>query len=241
MEFRESLFQLRRERGLNQEQLAEQIGVSRQAVSKWETGEASPDLPNLLALADALGVSLDALCGREAQGETVDKDASSQHSAQMSEPSAFNKRKLSAALYALAGAFVILLFSVSYHLLKAPSQPRLTNEAYQQIADSVFFAGLLRGAHGELKCDVTCTASNAEDFTYTIRLDDGQGNSFDLITEYDKGRIHGERSMLGVDYLGTYTISLLVSDNRSEPRAVPLVNYTFCFYSDQDSYTVIEH
>ena len=58
MEFRENLFRLRRERGLNQEQLAEKIGVSRQAVSKWETGEASPDLPNLLALADALELAL---------------------------------------------------------------------------------------------------------------------------------------------------------------------------------------
>ena len=64
MDFKEALYQFRRERGLNQEQLAEKIGVSRQAVSKWETGEASPDLPNLLALADALDVSLDTLCGR---------------------------------------------------------------------------------------------------------------------------------------------------------------------------------
>jgi len=65
MPFNEQLQRLRRAHGLSQEELAARIGVSRQAVSKWEVGEAAPDLGNLLALADALGVSLDALCGRE--------------------------------------------------------------------------------------------------------------------------------------------------------------------------------
>lgn len=66
MEFKDILSETRRAKGLSQEALAERIGVSRQAVSKWETGEASPDLPKLLALADALEISLDALCGRTA-------------------------------------------------------------------------------------------------------------------------------------------------------------------------------
>lgn len=65
MEFREILQQTRKSRGWSQEDLAEKIQVSRQAVSKWETGDAMPDLPKLLALAEALEVSLDTLCGRE--------------------------------------------------------------------------------------------------------------------------------------------------------------------------------
>ena len=64
MGFPESLLELRRSKGLSQEELAAQIGVSRQAVSKWETGEAMPDLNKLLALADTLAVSLDYLCGK---------------------------------------------------------------------------------------------------------------------------------------------------------------------------------
>ena len=69
MELRERLAQTRKARGLSQEELAAQVGVSRQAVSKWETGDALPDLPKLLALADTLHMSVDALCGREAAGE----------------------------------------------------------------------------------------------------------------------------------------------------------------------------
>ncbi len=65
MKFSETLLQYRKARGLSQEALAGKIGVSRQAVSKWETGEALPDLQKAVSLADALGISLDELCGKE--------------------------------------------------------------------------------------------------------------------------------------------------------------------------------
>lgn len=52
---------LRKSKGLSQEQLAERVGVSRQAVSKWETGAASPEFDKLAALSACLGVSVDEL------------------------------------------------------------------------------------------------------------------------------------------------------------------------------------
>lgn len=64
MNFSEILIQRRKQLGLSQEALAEKIQVSRQAVSKWETGEAMPDMTKLIALADALEMTLDVLCGR---------------------------------------------------------------------------------------------------------------------------------------------------------------------------------
>ena len=59
------LVALRRERGLSQEELASQLGVSRQAISKWERGEASPDVDNLIGLARFYGVSVDELLGEK--------------------------------------------------------------------------------------------------------------------------------------------------------------------------------
>ena len=47
--------------GLSQEELAQLTGVSRQSVTKWETGQSAPDLDRLVELADVLGVSLDFL------------------------------------------------------------------------------------------------------------------------------------------------------------------------------------
>ena len=51
VETADRLTMLRKKRGYSQEQLAEKLGVSRQAVSKWERAEASPDTDNLIALA----------------------------------------------------------------------------------------------------------------------------------------------------------------------------------------------
>ena len=52
---------LRKQRGLTQEQLAQRLGVSRQAVSRWELDESLPETANLLPLGEVLGVSLDTL------------------------------------------------------------------------------------------------------------------------------------------------------------------------------------
>ena len=58
------LGQFREKRGLTQEQLAEKLNASRPAVSKWECGDATPDLDNLVALAELYGITLDELTGR---------------------------------------------------------------------------------------------------------------------------------------------------------------------------------
>ena len=61
MRFEEKIVELRKQKGLSQEELAEQLGVSRQAVSRWELGQTLPDIPNLLQLCELFGVSVDYL------------------------------------------------------------------------------------------------------------------------------------------------------------------------------------
>ncbi len=61
LEIANRLVEYRKKHSLSQEDVAEKIGVSRQAVSKWERVEASPDTDNLIALAELYGVSLDEL------------------------------------------------------------------------------------------------------------------------------------------------------------------------------------
>ena len=57
----ENLSWLRRHYGYSQEELSERVGVSRQAVARWESGETVPDLTNCMALAELYGVRLDDL------------------------------------------------------------------------------------------------------------------------------------------------------------------------------------
>lgn len=61
MTFREKLTALRKSRGMSQEQLAEELNVSRQSISRWEQGSAMPDAGNLLQLSKIFGVSVDYL------------------------------------------------------------------------------------------------------------------------------------------------------------------------------------
>ena len=65
MEFAEKLQKLRTQRNLTQEQLANQLFVSRTAISKWETGRGTPNLDSLQAIAKLFGVSLDELLSTE--------------------------------------------------------------------------------------------------------------------------------------------------------------------------------
>lgn len=55
------LYEYRKANGFSQEELAEKIGVSRQAISKWERSESSPDTDNLIALAKLYGITIDEL------------------------------------------------------------------------------------------------------------------------------------------------------------------------------------
>jgi transcriptional regulator with XRE-family HTH domain len=65
MEFHEKLQELRRGRGLTQEELAEAIFVSRTAISKWESGRGYPSIDSLKAIAGFFSVSIDALLSGE--------------------------------------------------------------------------------------------------------------------------------------------------------------------------------
>ena len=61
MALSEKLYELRKKDGLSQEQLAERLGVSRQAVSKWESGKAVPESDTLISISEYFNVSLDYL------------------------------------------------------------------------------------------------------------------------------------------------------------------------------------
>ena len=65
MKISEKLIQLRRSKGISQEELAEKLDVSRQTLSKWETGESVPDIDKCMSISQIFGVSLDDLVNYE--------------------------------------------------------------------------------------------------------------------------------------------------------------------------------
>ena len=61
MEFNNKLYELRKQKGLSQEELASRLNVSRQTISKWEVGESTPDMEKLAAISELFDISLDEL------------------------------------------------------------------------------------------------------------------------------------------------------------------------------------
>lgn len=78
MEFNNKLYELRKKKGLSQEELAGKLNVSRQTVSKWELGDSTPDMEKLIALSDLFEISIDELVlgkiqesAKEASGQSA--------------------------------------------------------------------------------------------------------------------------------------------------------------------------
>lgn len=59
MELKDKLQLLRKQNGYSQEQLADKLGIARQTLSKWENGQAVPELSNLISLSNLYGITID--------------------------------------------------------------------------------------------------------------------------------------------------------------------------------------
>lgn len=125
LEIANRLVALRREHGLTQEGLASALGVSRQAVSKWERAEASPDTDNLIALSQLYGISLDDLLSpKGATPEDKEREAvlaaaeawDRAENAQSRSRRNVWKRRLRAFPYGACLPFVYLVLGFAFHL-----------------------------------------------------------------------------------------------------------------------------
>lgn len=119
----EKIYKFRRKNGPSQEQLAERIGVSRQAISKWESGTSSPELEKLLELSKCFNITLDELVKDESAGR--DANEISQSSEGPKAPKAVNL-KVGIAL-CLAGAICLILFGIM--MVTSPSATEQINAA----------------------------------------------------------------------------------------------------------------
>lgn len=117
VEFGERIYNLRKKSGLSQEEFADKLGVSRQAVSKWETGQSVPDSEKAAAIGAFFGVSLDWLInGAEASAPAEVSPHGTAHPAVPEEKPAKQKAGWVKALI-IAG--VITLASIGVAALSA--------------------------------------------------------------------------------------------------------------------------
>jgi len=71
MEFNDKLMQLRKQKGWSQEELGNQISVSRQTISKWELGQTTPEMNKLIEISNIFDISIDELVGKNIRKEQI--------------------------------------------------------------------------------------------------------------------------------------------------------------------------
>ena len=143
MEFHEKLQELRKQKGLTQEELAKILFVSRAAVSKWESGRGFPNLESLKALSKFYGVTIDALLS----GEEALSLAEAEHREKES-----RLRAVLAGLLDLSAAMLLFMPFFGQEIqgqLRAVSLPALTEAsiylrmAYYAVVAAMILSGLL--------------------------------------------------------------------------------------------------
>lgn len=199
MNFSEILIQRRKQLGLSQEALAEKIQVSRQAVSKWETGEAMPDMTKLIALADALEMTLDALCGRIFPEQAVNHSAPAKP---VSKRRTWVPWVLSAAL--LLCCVVLLLNAAKPAPLSLPDCISVSGVRFSQEDGGFLSYRFFPSVAGE-------------DYTYQIVF------SGETLQPQTFGAAYDDGMCSGTAYLphDTYSVSVVISDGET-PYLVPV-------------------
>ena len=125
MIFADKLILLRKKAGWSQEELADQMNVTRQSVSKWEGAQSIPDLEKMIRLSELFGVSTDYLLKdeiEEAEHTTPSNDAPSIRRVSMEEANAFLSIKQGTAKTIASAAFLCILSPVALLILGAISE-----------------------------------------------------------------------------------------------------------------------
>jgi transcriptional regulator with XRE-family HTH domain len=223
MEFKTHLVQARKAHGLSQEQLAAQVGVSRQAVSKWETGDTLPDLPKLLILAEVLNISIDALCGREIP---TDLPTSEKNKA----PKKPRLRKPLAVLLC-----ILLMLSGSFFAgMQFGGASKPTEFPVPPLPETVSFTGVFFsvGEGGLLYQFVPSIAGEAYSYQITFNGYDSASHTFDA--PYRGGICTDTIALSESD---SYSVTLVVSNGQDSRAALVASNLNFSSGSHSASWT----
>lgn len=124
MNLAEKLIRLRKMKGLTQLKLAEMMNVSRQAISRWEVGDAIPSTENLKYLSSLYGVSLEYLLNDEIQEPERNAEASLEENSGTSKPKICSRKSM--IIVAAVVLSVILIAAISIGCLTAQRKNKIS-------------------------------------------------------------------------------------------------------------------
>lgn len=112
MKLAEQIYHMRTKHNLSQSELADTLGVSRQSVSKWETGASVPDLDKIMSMSEIFGVSLDELVTGNEREKIEESAKIKEETAHTTEKTAWPMRKVAGLILLCAAGTVLLMCSV---------------------------------------------------------------------------------------------------------------------------------
>ena len=208
MKFNENLVRYRKLKGFTQEEMAEKMKVSRQSVSKWENGEAVPELAKIIKLADILEISLDVLCGREEKEPNI----------LVTECESKNTKRKNNKLFVIV---ILMLIGVNgifgYYIWNSMKDEQYKVSNVYDMPDTIEVEDVIFKMEKNVLTCKFVPSIYSEKLSYRVILSDNWGDKF-YNTKFENGI--GEASMIVGDY-NTCNLFLEVS-NGEESRGISL-------------------
>lgn len=133
MKFNEKLFELRKEKGYSQEELADRLNVARQTISKWENGTTTPDFENLIELSKLFEISIDDFVGNDFKQEKIEEINNEDDIILVNK-----KRKIKKiCLIVIAVIFIIAIISLGIKVVK---RYKIVNAIYDRLVYKTIYA-----------------------------------------------------------------------------------------------------
>ena len=230
----EKIAALRKEQGMSQEALGEKLGLSRQAVSKWEADQAVPTMDNLMELSKLFGVPVDTLLRPDAELMPKAEDSDESWPGAENQPVRNGNRKWKIAAIAAAGLLCVSVVCSAVSLWRVLAmQQQIDTLRMQSGPSTIYYPDNTSAENSDLADwseNVTVDRQNTENLLVTVSavprsMLDGETAKFvvrsgDQSWECDAEDNNGYSGKLSVPFVDTFSVYLTLTGTNGETRNI---------------------
>ena len=228
----EKIAALRKEQGMSQEALGEKLGLSRQAVSKWEADQAVPTMDNLMELSKLFGVPVDTLLRPDAELMPKTEDSDESWPGAENHPVRNGNRKWKIAAIAAAGLLCVSVVCSAVSLWRVLAmQQQIDTLRMQSGPSTIYYPDNTSAENSDLADwseNVTVDRQNTDNLLVTVSavprsMMDGETAKFvvrsgDQSWECDAENNNGYSGEISVPFVNDFSVYLMLTGKSSETR-----------------------
>lgn len=228
----EKIAALRKEQGMSQEALGEKLGLSRQAVSKWEADQAVPTMDNLMELSKLFGVPVDTLLRPDAELMPKAEDSDESWPGAENQPVRIGNRKWKIAAIAAAGLLCVSVVCSAVSLWRViVMQQQIDTLRMQSGPSTIYYPDNTSAENSDLADwseNVTVDRENSETLLVTVsavpkEMRDGETAKFvvrsgDQSWACDTEFNNGYSGKISVPFVDTFSVYLALTSKSGETR-----------------------